>query len=285
MVTELTLHLPGLAVAARRWGAGDGLPTLALHGWLDNAASFDRLAPLLPELDLVVPDLPGHGLSDHRPEGMAYHFVDAVADVLGIADALGWERFALIGHSMGAGIASLVPGAAPGRLTHLVVMDGLGPLSAPPAEAPANLARALGADRRARPARAFPDLAAAVAARQAGSDLSQDATRLLVERAVTVDRDGVRFRHDPRLQRPSRLRLSEEQVLAFLAAIDCPTLAVRATAGLELFAEMITARLRAISEVTVVEVAGGHHLHLDNPEGVAQHVRRFLLSPAPPILA
>jgi pimeloyl-ACP methyl ester carboxylesterase len=210
---------------------------------------------------------------------MAYHFVDAVGDVLALADALAWERFALIGHSMGAGIASLVPGAAPRRVTHLVVVDGLGPLSAPAAEAPANLARALAADRRARPPRCFPDLATAVAARQGGSDLSAAAAQLLVERAVEVGPDGVRFRHDPRLQRPSRLRLTEEQVLAFLAAVDCPTLAVRASAGLELFAELITARLGAIPDVTVVEVAGGHHLHLDNPEGVAAAVRPFLLAP------
>ena len=63
-------------------GGSSGSPVLALHGWLDNSASFDRLAPLLPGLRLVALDLPGHGRSEHRAASAAYHFVDWVADVL-----------------------------------------------------------------------------------------------------------------------------------------------------------------------------------------------------------
>ena len=55
----------GATIAAQRWreGAG-GTPVLALHGWLDNAASFIDLAPLLGERELlallasIVPGLP-----------------------------------------------------------------------------------------------------------------------------------------------------------------------------------------------------------------------------------
>ncbi|HQC73883.1 MAG TPA: alpha/beta hydrolase, partial [Candidatus Competibacteraceae bacterium] len=67
--TALELSTPYLRLAARAWGPADGLPVLAVHGWLDNAASFDALAPLLPELRLVALDLPGHGHSAHRPPG------------------------------------------------------------------------------------------------------------------------------------------------------------------------------------------------------------------------
>ncbi|MGO4781325.1 alpha/beta fold hydrolase, partial [Lysobacter sp. 2RAB21] len=45
---------------------------LALHGWLDNAASFVPLAPWFEGFDLVAPDLPGHGASAHLPAAGEY---------------------------------------------------------------------------------------------------------------------------------------------------------------------------------------------------------------------
>lgn len=61
---------------AKVWGPPDGLPVFALHGWLDNAGSFDTLIPLLPKnLRIVAVDTAGHGLSDPFPPDIAYNFV------------------------------------------------------------------------------------------------------------------------------------------------------------------------------------------------------------------
>ena len=118
---------------------------LALHGWLDNAASFVPLAPHLSGIDLVAPDLPGHGRSAHLPAGADYSFAGAVHAVLDVADALGWERFALLGHSMGAGIGSLMAAACPQRdRTRCVAIEALGALAEAPertAAAPARSGR------------------------------------------------------------------------------------------------------------------------------------------------
>jgi pimeloyl-ACP methyl ester carboxylesterase len=271
------LELPHRRVAAREWGRGAGPPVLALHGWLDNAASFERLAPLLPELHLVAIDLPGHGRSDHRPPGCPHHFVNWVPVVMQAAGALGWDEFSLVGHSMGAGIAALMPAVEPERINRLVLLEGVGPTSTPAADAPRQLAAALASEAalEGTPNRLFPDLEAAITARRRGSDLDVEGTRLLVERGSRAEAGGVRFTHDPRLKTRSRLRLTEEQVLAFLAAIRCPVLAVRASRGWPYPPEMVAGRLASIPQAQVVEVEGGHHVHLTHPERVAPHIRSF----------
>ena len=226
----LTNELPHLRLAAREWGPADGPPVLALHGWLDNAATFDRLAPLLPELHLVALDLAGHGRSQHRHPSVVHHFIDWAPEIAAVADQLGWESFELIGHSMGAGISTLVAGTFPDRVKRLVLLEGAGPLAADAAMAPFQLASAVADEARATAAspRLFPDLEAAIKARLRDSDLDTVAARLLVERGSAEVEGGVRFTHDPRLRTRSRVRLTENQALAFLAAIKCPVLAVRA---------------------------------------------------------
>ncbi len=161
---EIELPVGPLRLAARVHGPADGIPVLALHGWLDNAASFEPLAPLLKGLRLVALDLPGHGHSDHRAGGTHYHFIDYVEDVLGAVDALGWERFALLGHSLGGAVATFVAGACPDRVTRLGLIEALGPLTEHPDEAPRRLAHALDRARVRgdRPARTYPAIEQAI---------------------------------------------------------------------------------------------------------------------------
>jgi pimeloyl-ACP methyl ester carboxylesterase len=277
---EISVETDHLRLAARVWGPDDGVRVLALHGWLDNAATFDRLAPLLCGVRLVALDLPGHGRSEHRPPGCSYHYVDWIAVVLAAADALGWSRYALLGHSMGAGIATLVPAVVPERIERVVLIEGLGPLSRAAEEVVRGLREAIVHEERAgdAAARIFATFDAAVAARMAGTDLDREAAAILVDRGSERVDGGVRFRHDPRLRLRSRLRLTEDQVLAFVAAISCPVLAVRATAGWPFPEELLAARKAAVPRLEEREVEGGHHLHLTHPERVAQVVGDFLLT-------
>ncbi|KAF1398184.1 Serine hydrolase-like protein 2, partial [Spheniscus magellanicus] len=108
MFSELKFPVPWGHVAAKAWGPSEGHPVLCLHGWLDNANTFDKLIPLLPrDCYYVAMDFSGHGLSSHRPAGSPYHFLDYVTDVRRVAAALQWRRFTLMGHSMGKTKTSL----------------------------------------------------------------------------------------------------------------------------------------------------------------------------------
>ena len=86
---ETEFEIFGRKMTAKLWGNPAGYPTLAIHGWLDNAGTFDRLAPLLSELNIIALDLAGHGKSDHRAPGVQYHHGDYVLDIMSLVETLG----------------------------------------------------------------------------------------------------------------------------------------------------------------------------------------------------
>ena len=72
------------------------------------------------------------------------------------------------------------------------------------------------------------------------------------------------------------MRLSEVQVHAFLQAITCPVLLVSANEGWPHDPKLSSARVQAVSNIEQVLIEGHHHVHLDNPAGVAAVVTPFL---------
>ena len=69
------LETPFGTVGALRAGEGGAPRVLALHGWLDNAASFVTLSLHLRDIDLVAIDLPGHGATTNLPLAADYQVV------------------------------------------------------------------------------------------------------------------------------------------------------------------------------------------------------------------
>jgi pimeloyl-ACP methyl ester carboxylesterase len=276
--SELVLQLPHLKLAACRWGSAGGERVLALHGWLDNAASFAALAPLLDACEVVAIDLPGHGRSGHRAAGSWYHYVDYLGEVLAAADALGWPQFTLLGHSLGAAIASVAAAAVPERVLQLWLIEGLGPIATAPEKSLAVLQQAH-RDRAtigSKALRVFPELDIAIAARRQANGLSQAAAQALVERGTRAVDGGWVWSSDPRLTLTSAIRLTEEQILAYLAGIQCPTLLVAADPAPPYFsAETRARRCAAVVQLAQVQIKGTHHLHLEDPQPVADAIAAF----------
>lgn len=147
-VEEIRLNLGHIELAAHLFGPADGQPVIALHGWLDNANSFARLAPRLAGLRIVALDLAGHGYSAHRPPGAGYALWDYAHDVLRVAEQMGWERFALLGHSLGAIVSVVLAGSLPERVTRLALIDGVIPPTGGPEDAAERMGMALQAQLR-----------------------------------------------------------------------------------------------------------------------------------------
>ncbi len=282
MISErLLTRADGPDLAIKRWH-GAGVPVIALHGWLDNAASFDRLGPLLRGIDLIAVDLPGHGRSQHRgPEG-DYCIWSYLEDVLWLAAALELQTFSLLGHSMGGAVASLLASVVPARIQRLVLLDSTGPLSTPASEAPAQMAKALRQSLTGGgEPRHFDSFELAVAAR-ANKGLEMDAATLLAERGVSEAEGGTWFWHaDRRLRCANPLSLTEEQVQAFHSNIACPSLMILASiAGWERppgWEAHQARRLSYIAGLETVTLPGHHHQHLEGQvQAVAAHLNRFL---------
>ncbi len=276
---EFDIPTPIGRIAGLRGGDASGVRVIALHGWLDNAASFVPLAAHLPGVRMVAPDLPGHGHSAHLAPGAEYTSGVAVNAVLDVADALGWDAFCLLGHSMGAGIASLVAASVPQRVRKLVAIEALGGL-AETVERTADRWREAIAAARALPGkqlRVFADLATPVRARMQANQLSEAAARLLVERGVRPVAGGYVWSSDPRLTLPTPQRLGEAQLSRLVAAIACPTTVVYADPPQPYFPEPLrTQRAQLLPDGRLHVIAGTHHLHMEDPATVAAVVADFL---------
>ncbi len=276
---EFQRHAAALEWAGLARGPADAPPALLLHGWLDNAGSF---APLMGALDgrrLWAPDLPGHGRSAHKPAGSWYHFVDYISDVMALADALGLERFDLIGHSMGGAIATLIAACYPERIERLVLIEAMGPLSRPAEAAVPDLRKAI----RARLAltdkqlKLHPDRNQARTARMLANDLSEAAAEHLIERALVELPGGWRWSSDPRHTLPTPLRGTQPQYLALLESITAPTLLILADPPTSyLTGPESDERIHALRPRQVLRLPGGHHLHLENSDAVTAAIAEFL---------
>ena len=272
--------LPHVELAGCFYGPEEGLPVIALHGWLDNAMSFVRIAPQLPGVRLLLLDLPGHGLSGHYPPGAGYPLWDYARDVLMVADQLGWSRFALLGHSLGAVIASMLAAAMPQRVSRLALIDGIFPLTATPEQLTRRLADALQAQLnlagKRRPC--YESIERATLARlHGGYPISREAADLLIQRGLQEIPGGYGWRSDPRLTLATPLRLDPEQARALIRAIRVPTQVLVASTGI--LHDHPDLPLLQAPTLVVEHLPGGHHLHLDDASGaalVAQRLASFL---------
>jgi pimeloyl-ACP methyl ester carboxylesterase len=124
MATEGERTVGGVRLATIEAGAG-GRPLLLSHGFTGAKEDFADFVDPLAEAGwwVVAPDLRGHGSSSQPSDESEYSLAILAGDLLGLADGLGWDRFSLVGHSMGGMVAQHLALERPGRLERLVLMS------------------------------------------------------------------------------------------------------------------------------------------------------------------
>lgn len=273
-----TFPVGGLRLCAKRWGLPGGPPVLAVHGWLDNCASFDWLAPQLAHRDWVCLDGAGHGCSDHRPHMGSYHLWQDVIDLFLVADQLGWQQFDLVGHSRGAMVAFLAAGTCPERIRRISLIEGIIPSPTPSTAAPELLAKSLaslklGADRGKRYYTTFEE---AMRARTQGRfPVTLADARALAEHGVTCAERGCTWQYDYKLMSSSALRYNKRQLAAFRDRVNVPVQLILGAQGILAHDQRLQQWVEKLLDFEQVILAGGHHLHMsENSTEVAKAVER-----------
>jgi len=279
----VSFQLRQLQLKGWRSGAEEAPLCLCLHGWLDNANSFLPLAQALPEFQLLAIDLPGHGRSQHRSPDAHYHFLDWVDDLLQLVNLLDAGPLHLIGHSMGGMIAGAFAAAFPEYVKSLVLIDSLGLVTAPEHNTTQQLRQAILSRQKRLDKRKpyYPSLEAAAGARLQQSDFAMAQAMLLAERGtelVAAEKQAPRWTWsaDLRLREVSAYRFSKAQALQLITDIQQPTLAILASNSIEMMAQAKPLFLPVYPHLQVKELAGGHHLHMTEPQAVAAQIRAFL---------
>ncbi len=283
---NITFKIKNETFAALTFGDPTNKPLLALHGWLDNAATFSRLGPLLQNRYVVALDLPGHGESDHSPGHGNYAFADTALWVARAADTLGFDQFDLMGHSLGANVAVLTAAGLSDCIKQLVLIEGIGP----PTESADKAAQRFGnaiketLRRTNKQAPVYASEAHAIAARQHVSEMTPAAVEIIVKRNLRAVEGGVTWRTDPRLKSTSATYFTEDHVHNYLSTIECSVLLIMADKGFLAAprrgadrAERLPARMKKIARLSSVTLPGQHHLHLDDAKPVAAAINEFLM--------
>ena len=110
-------------------GPEDAPPVILLHGFPESHRTWRGVAPLLEDdFRLIMPDQRGFAGSDRPLDVDEYETDKLVGDIFALAEALGVERFALVGHDWGGAIAWPAAMRNDPRLTKLAIVNAPHPL-------------------------------------------------------------------------------------------------------------------------------------------------------------
>jgi esterase len=264
----------------RRFGRCGETPVLIVHGlsyfsydWIGSAAriALDR--------EVAAIDMRGFGQSGRSPT-RDYKLETLCADVISVLDHLGWRDAVLMGHSFGGRVCLATAGWRPDRVAGLICVDFA------PDLAPAG--RRHTAERIGRQPDMFASVDAALAYDGYRNEPEGSPRRARYEAFLEKTDKGYVLRRDLAFRDNFKRALESGQsapVPAFLwpmlADLKMPALVIRAAQS-DMFAPETMEKVRAAnSRICVVELAGGHDLAGDNPDGLVETVRAFLVSSQP----
>jgi pimeloyl-ACP methyl ester carboxylesterase len=279
-----TINVRGLNYCVRHWGAPDAPTVFFLHGWMDSSPTFQFLVDALKQSwHIIAPDWRGYGASQWlaRP----YWFHDYYADLDSLLQHYSAEKpVRIVGHSMGANIASMYAGVRPERVAQLTMIDFMGMKIETDIDAPAAMTSWITAIREQPALRIYADHAALAARlRAVNPRLDENKAALLSGMVSRTRPDGrIEMACDPWHKIPSPIPYRIEDSKAIWRKIQAPVLMVVADRGyvhdrLGNDPDEYQDRIGCFSNVQVVTICdAGHNVQHDQPESLASALEAFL---------
>ncbi len=274
----IEFNVNGQQISALSNGNNQQPMLLCLHGWLDNAASFQPLMPYLSAYHVIAIDWPGHGLSSHRSVDAHYHFLDWVYDLISLFRSQQWQKIDIVAHSMGAMVASAFSAAFPEHVKSLTLIDAIGMLTLDAKETTEQMRTGFLSrlNRHVKPKSRHASFDSAVAARVSVSDLKAEHAALIVERGLEDTENGFIWRSDSRLRAISPYRFTMAQANQLVTDITVPVQLVYGDKGMDMVATGIDYFAPLFKDLQVHKLLGGHHVHMEQAEQTAKLINQFI---------
>jgi acyl transferase domain-containing protein/pimeloyl-ACP methyl ester carboxylesterase/acyl carrier protein len=271
---EQFLTVRGLSLCLCSWGSPEAPPILILHGLLDHAAAWEEVAMSLAArgFSVHVPDQRGHGRSQHvGPEG-SYYLLDFLADANALLKQIATQPVVLVGHSMGASVASMLAAARPAEVRRLVLVESVLASGSADRKVSGVLATHLNTLEAGTTPQVFTDAALAVERlRQFYPSMDVSQATKMADRLLEPCSGGVRWRWDPRLRTQAAFD-GPFDLVSLLGEIRVPVTLLSGTESEFTSPERTATQLAVLNEGREAILRGGHNLHLDCPLDLAEAI-------------
>ncbi|XP_011064232.1 PREDICTED: probable serine hydrolase [Acromyrmex echinatior] len=287
-VKEIEIPVPWGKVAGKLWGSQNKQPILALHGWQDNAASFDNIAPLIMKNTPVLAiDLPGHGLSSWLPPGFMYNELIYFLLVKRIKRYFGWEKIKVMAHSLNAMTIYWYAATFPTELQYVIALDFFKFISISTDTHTSMFRNAVDTFFKLEESYVQLSYTQSEIMKKISTgiyiNLDESSIKILMTRGITQKEDGMYIiNRDPRMRViPIHSMFSSEQVEEYAKFITCPYLIIKGDINFygedqELFYKTLEI-MRATNDTVQYEILSAtHHLHLTHPKDTAAIINPFL---------
>ncbi|XP_037936059.1 probable serine hydrolase [Teleopsis dalmanni] len=289
---EVTIPVPWGHISGKWYGPQTVQPILGLHGWQDNAGTYDLLVPLFPpEVAFLSIDLPGHGLSSRLPDGCYYNTVDNLYIIRIIMKQYKWEKVSIIGHSMSAIIGFLFAAVFPDKVDMVIAIDALKPHQRPYSSVirtmETRMDEFLREDERNRsnvepPSYAYDELIERIFIGTFHSVNKNICHHMLARHIQKSEKypNKYFFCRDRRLKFYNYAAGSQELCVEMAKRIECPYLFIKARHSSyfeeKKYYDEVFDILTKKPNFEYFECDGSHHLHMNNPELVIEPINNFI---------